>query len=74
MTTAQVDGFVNVPFDSTTTFTVYVYAPALAGNTPIYTSSPKLAQNRVLTFASPFNSGRFTVPVPTTVYVEVAQP
>jgi hypothetical protein len=74
LATAQVDGFVNVPFDSTTTFTVYVYAPALAGNIPIYTSSPKLAQNRVLTFASPFNSGRFTVPVPTTVYVEVAQP
>ncbi|GAC1308702.1 MAG: hypothetical protein NVSMB19_22080 [Vulcanimicrobiaceae bacterium] len=66
------DGFLTIPFATTSTYTLYVYVPALAGNSPLVKTTATVSNGRFV-FNSPFNQP-ITLPLPTTVYLYFTRP
>lgn len=74
-----VSGFLNIPFVTTSTYTLYVYAPSVAGTMPVYVS-PSAVPTQTgphasrLTYSSPLNNLSTAIPLPQTLYAYFTRP
>ncbi|GAC1303142.1 MAG: hypothetical protein NVSMB21_01890 [Vulcanimicrobiaceae bacterium] len=70
-----IDGFIATPASASGTYSLYVYAPGVAGTSAVFQAHNLTATNGKISFASPFSSlSNFPVPLPLTLDVELAQP